>query len=80
MDLTAEGASIPLVHIGFGEVTGPPEPEAGPRHVVSRLVAGALPDRSDLLVPHDVVRDEAGRTTGCRALAVGASRRTAGEA
>lgn len=37
--------------------------------IVSRLVAEACPERDDLVVPDDTVRDDAGRIIGCRALA-----------
>ena len=36
--------------------------------IVSREVARAYPERRDLVFPHSLVRDEMGRTIGCRAL------------
>jgi hypothetical protein len=81
--------SIPLVRVGFADVTGLPEPTPGTWHlapgtwhlapgtwhIVSRLVADSLPHRTDLLVPHDVTRDADSQITGCRSLALGASLR-----
>ena len=40
------------------------------RYIVSRAVAAACPDRRDLLVPYDLVRDASGQILGCRALEV----------
>ncbi|MEU5524511.1 hypothetical protein ABZ759_28600 [Streptomyces sp. NPDC047860] len=71
--LGSEKKALPLVRLRLGDVTGLPEPSAGTWHIVSRLVADALPQRTDLLVPHDVVRDSEGQITGCRALAIGAA-------
>jgi len=36
--------------------------------VVSQIIKSALPDRDDLLVPAEVVRDKAGTIIGCRSL------------
>ena len=36
--------------------------------VLSRVVKTALPDRDDLVVPDELVRDDAGRVVGCRRL------------
>lgn len=60
---------IPINRTEFGEVSGLPDPAPGVYYIVSTLVAQALPDRDDLLVPDDTVRDEAGRIIGCRAFA-----------
>lgn len=57
------------IHRGeYGEVTGLPAEEHGTWLVVSRMVAAALPDRLDLLVPGALVRDDAGRPIGCMGL------------
>jgi len=64
------GHSVPLVvNDVTSAVSGLPEPEEGVLFVVSRLVALAAPQRRDMVFPHDPVRDETGRTTGCRVLA-----------
>jgi hypothetical protein len=60
---------IPVNHTAFGEVTGLPVARTGTYYIVSALVAQACPDRADLLITDDAVRDDAGRIVGCRALA-----------
>ena len=57
---------------GFGltaEVTGSvinvPEPEWLTLYIVSRVVAAQLTDRTDILVPGEFIRDEAGNIVGC---------------
>ena len=37
-------------------------------YIVSQLVKSALPNRSDLLVPAEMVRDEKGAIIGCKSL------------
>lgn len=54
----------------FGEVQDLPEPEEGTNYIVSRLVASALPERRDLLIPGPLVRDDQGQPRGCRGLSV----------
>ncbi|WP_320064282.1 hypothetical protein [Micromonospora sp. RTGN7] len=50
-------------------VTGVPERRPGVLLIVARAVAEALPERDDLVYPHDTVRDAAGVVVGCRSLA-----------
>lgn len=65
-----DGHSVPLVvNDVTSTVDGLPEPEDGVLFVVSRLVALAVPQRRDMVFPHDPVRDPTGRTAGCRVLA-----------
>jgi hypothetical protein len=66
-------AVVPLVSLAFGEVDGLPDPKPRTHYVVSRTVANAVPERTDLVVPYDIVRDPTGQVVGCRALAVGAA-------
>lgn len=61
--------NVPITSTTFGEVTGLPGEQEGTYYIVSRLIRQALPDRNDLLVPNDMVRDEAGRIIGCKSLA-----------
>lgn len=61
---------IPRVRVGYGDVSGLPEPEDGVVYVVSQLVVQALPARSDLAYPHGLHRDATGTITGFSALAV----------
>ena len=60
--------TIPVTKQVFGEVIDLPEQEDGVYLVVSRLVAAACPNRSDLLIPGPLVRDEAGKVIGCKGL------------
>ena len=60
---------IPVVKTVFDTVvTNLPDPQAGVIYLTSTLVAQAVPDRIDVLVPADLRRDEAGRIIGCGAL------------
>lgn len=49
-------------------VSGVPAPTEDTLIVVSRVVKSVLPDRDDLVVPDDLVRNAAGRVVGCRRL------------
>ena len=51
----------------FGNVEGLPEPQNDTYYIVSRLVASALPDRKDLLIPGPTVR-EGSTIKGCLSL------------
>ncbi len=74
--VSVEGLSVPTVRVVGGCAVDVPEPVAGTLFMVSRMVAAACPGRSDLLVPYDLVRDEAGRVVACRSLArIGSSAR-----
>ena len=53
----------------YGEVEGLPAQEDGTIYIVSVLTAQAAPDRNDLYIVDDAVRDDQGRIVGCRALA-----------
>ena len=68
-DITVNSVSIPISSSSYGEVVDLPAPQVGVYYIVSRLVMSACPNRQDLLVPNDLVRDEAGRVIGCRSLA-----------
>lgn len=52
----------------FGEPTGLPDFAEGTYYIVSQLVKAALPSRSDLLVPAEVLRNESGAIIGCQSL------------
>ncbi len=66
------GGRYPICRTTYGAVRGLPEPQAGVRYVVSHPVALWAkfhdPDRRDLLVVDDAVRDDYGQVIGCRAL------------
>ncbi len=59
---------VPLTRTEFGQPEGLPEFQEGVFIVVSQLVKTALPSRSDLLVPAEVLRDEKGNIVGCKSL------------
>jgi hypothetical protein len=71
--LVVDGSTYPICRTEFGRVVGLPDPEPGVQYIVSHPVALWAkfhdPDRTDLLVPDDAVRDEQGQPIGCRALA-----------
>lgn len=62
-------AGISITETQFGEVEGLPEPSNGVYYIVSRLVMAACPDRTDLLVPNEVQRNDKGQITHCLSLA-----------
>ena len=59
---------IPVTKTEYGEVVGLPDPEEGKIYVVSALVAQRVPERTDVFVPSESVRDAEGRIIGCRSL------------
>ena len=61
---------VPLTKTIFGKPEGLPDREENVLLVVSQLVKSALPDRADLVVPAEVVRDAKGQIIGCRSLGV----------
>ena len=61
---------VPLTRTVFGEPIGLPTQEDGTILIVSGLVRGALPGRSDLASPGWLVRDDAGRVVGCEGLII----------
>lgn len=60
---------IPVNRTRFGQVEGLPAPRPGVAYIVSALVAQACPERTDVFVPDETVRDDQGRIIGCKALA-----------
>ena len=58
MDYEFDG--IEIGHTKYGEVTGLLEPVEGTLYIVSLVLLKAAPDRKDLVVPNDLVRDEKG--------------------
>ena len=59
---------IPTSISVFGQPEGLPEFDGETFYIVSQLVKSAFPERTDLLVPAEVVRDEIGQIIGCRSL------------
>ena len=64
------GFAFPVQRTNYGEVEGLPDPVAGTIYLVSSMVASALPERTDLVVPADRIKDSSGNITGCRSLGV----------
>lgn len=62
--------NIDIIKKTFGEVTGLPKYRLHTRFVVSIIVKLALPDRSDILVPGEIIRDDQGKIIGCKNLAM----------
>lgn len=64
--------TMPLVMREYGEFTGLPPQQPGVAYVVSAIAYAASEgeDRDDLYMVADLVRDEAGRIIGARALAI----------
>ena len=60
---------VPVSAAQMGAVRDLPTPNSDTLFVVSYPVAYANPDRSDLLVPEDLVRDERGVVVACQTLA-----------
>lgn len=67
--VTVDGIAIPVNRTQFGAVTGLPDPQPDTIYIVSAVVAQAVPDRPDVFIVDDAVRDEQGRIIGARALA-----------
>lgn len=61
---------IPCYAVSYGEVQGLPEAEEDTLYVVSALVRAAVPHRTDVASPGELVRDNDGKPIGCRGLAV----------
>ena len=60
---------IPVSKTGYGAVEGLPDQRDGVIYIVSVLTAQAAPDRKDLYIVDELVRDDTGRILGCKALA-----------
>lgn len=69
-EILSEIDGISITRQVFGEVQDVPEPREGTIFIVSRMVASALPDRRDLMIPGPLVRDDQGQPRGCRGLSV----------
>lgn len=60
---------IPLFRKTWGPVVGLPAPQPDTIYIVSAMVKAAAGNRSDLLVPTKLVRDENGNVIGCQGFA-----------
>ena len=59
---------VPISSTAFGMPEKLPEYSSGTFYIVSHLVKNSLPDRRDLLVPAEIVRDTDGNIIGCKSL------------
>ena len=64
-----DGITVPVNQTQFGSVSDLPDPRPDTIYVVSALVAQAVPDRRDVFIVDDAVRDDQGRIIGAKALA-----------
>lgn len=64
-----QGFDIPLAHVHASTVSGLPPAEPETLLIVARIIAEAHPDRGDLVVPYNVIRDPQGAVIGCTSLA-----------
>jgi len=67
--VTVDGVSVPVNKTQFGTVSDLPGPQPDTIYVVSALVAQAVPDRQDVFIVDDAVRDDQGHIIGAKALA-----------
>ena len=63
-------AGFPTSFTEYGEVEGLPSGIEGVYLIVSQMLKSACPDRTDLLYPAELVRDEKGNITGCKSLGI----------
>lgn len=60
---------VSITETQFGDTQDLPDAQEGVLLIVSRLVLSANSDRRDLVVPNELVRDDAGNIIGCKSLA-----------
>lgn len=65
-ELVSRVDGCPIYATTFGEVEGLPEPMEGKVYIVSSLVLNAIPeDRTDVVAPGNLQRNEHGQPVGC---------------
>ena len=67
--IVVDGISLPIARCTYGDVQGLPDPEADTIYIVSAITAQAVPERQDVFIVDNSVRDENGRIIGVRGLA-----------
>lgn len=70
-EIIADAPSLgdfPCTYQEFGEIIGLPEYQKNVFYIVSLPIWNALPERSDLLLSGQQVRDESGKIVGCKSL------------
>jgi hypothetical protein len=68
--VVGELLGVNITQTVFGEPDGLPEYGEGYFYIVSQIVKSALPERIDLLVPAEMVRDKGGNIIGCQSLGI----------
>lgn len=59
---------ISITQSKFSDIEGLPAPSKDTYYIVSSLVASRCPERNDVFIPNESVRDGKGRIIGCRSL------------
>ena len=67
--IAVDGLSVPVNKTQFGAVSDLPDSQPDTIYIVSAMVAQAVPDRPDVFIVDDAVRDDQGRIVGAKALA-----------
>ena len=60
--------NVPIYECDYGDLTGLPEANGVDYYIVSGMVKTAVPHRTDVFSPGELVRDENGKPVGCRGL------------
>jgi hypothetical protein len=65
-----EVLDVEIIKKKFQGVEGLPEERDDTIYIVSLVVAQSCKDRNDLVIPGEIVRDDAGKIIGCKNLAI----------
>jgi hypothetical protein len=65
-----EICGVKITKTEFSVPDGLPEYQEGYFYIVSQIVKSALPERIDLLVPAEMLRDKDGNIVGCQSLGI----------
>ena len=65
-----EIGGIPFTKTQMGEVIGLPPKQNGVFIIVSRIICAACPDRDDLVIVDQTVRNDKGQIIGCKSFSV----------
>lgn len=68
--IVGEIDGIPVTKTEFGEIENLPDPEEGTIYIVSLAVAKSCPDRDDVFIPNESVRNEKGVIIGCKSFGI----------
>lgn len=60
---------FPIYRTSYGTVEGLPAAQDDTVYIVSALAAQAVPERADVLIVSDTVRNDSGQIVGCRGFA-----------